>query len=117
MENEETTAEAAARETREEAHADVAGLQLYGLFNLPHISQVYVMFRGQLVGGHASAGPESLEVGLFREREIPWDALAFPVVEETLRLFFQDRRRGEFPVHVEDIIPDPDGSIRFRRLR
>lgn len=115
MENGETTAEAAARETREEANAEVTNLHLYALFNLPHISQVYVIFRGQLVGGCASAGPESLDVALFQEHQIPWDALAFPVIGETLQLFFGDRGRGEFPVHAQDIIRDPDGSVRFRR--
>jgi len=115
MENKETTAEAAARETREEAGAEVTNLHLYALFNLPHISQVYVMYRGLLVGGQARAGPESLEVALFREHRIPWDQLAFPVIGESLKLFFGDRGCGEFPVHAEDVVREPDGSIRFMR--
>ena len=40
LENNETTLEGAARETLEEAAARVKVTQLYGLFNLPHISQV-----------------------------------------------------------------------------
>src|SRR5450756_2734346 len=41
MEIHETTAQAAARETAEEAHARVEIVALYALYNLPHISQVH----------------------------------------------------------------------------
>jgi ADP-ribose pyrophosphatase YjhB (NUDIX family) len=115
MENQETTAQAAAREAREEANAEVHELALYGLFNLPHISQVYVMFRGRLRNGIASAGEESLEVQLFGESEIPWADLAFPVVRETLELYFEDRRSGRFPVRMGDIIRGPDRQVTVRR--
>lgn len=115
MENQETTQQAAARETLEEANAEVEDLRLFGLFNLPHISQVYIMFRGRLKGGRASAGAESLEVGLFAEQEIPWDELAFSVVRESLELFFEDRRTGQFDARLSDIIRGPDRKIRIQR--
>ncbi|WP_253444224.1 NUDIX hydrolase [Halomonas sp. Y3] len=105
MENAETTGEAAARETREEACAEVALQGLYAMINLPHINQVYMMFRADLVGGFA-AGPESLEVALFEEHEIPWEELAFPTIERTLRHFFKDRDGGHYPLHVSDITPE-----------
>ncbi len=70
MENAETTVQAAARETWEEACAEVDIHGLYTLINLPHINQVYMIFRAELTGGF-SAGPESLEVALFEEHEIP----------------------------------------------
>lgn len=108
MENGETTAQAAARETLEEANARVDRLSLYVLFNLPHINQVYLMFRGRLRDGRYSAGHESLEAALFTEREIPWQELAFPVIRETLRCYFDDRRAGVYRVHTGDIIPTPD---------
>ena len=72
MENQESALQAAVRETWEEAQAQVENLQLYGLYSLLHVSQVYLMFRGHLKDGQASAGVESLEVGLFTEAEIPW---------------------------------------------
>jgi len=84
MENGETTAEGAARETLEEALARVEIDRLYALFNIPHINQVYLMFRARLLDLEFAPGPESLEVALFREDEIPWQELAFPVVQETL---------------------------------
>ncbi|BAU47946.1 ADP-ribose pyrophosphatase [Sulfurifustis variabilis] len=103
LENEETTIEGAMRETLEEASARVEVKDLYTLFNLPHVNQIYVMFLGDLLDLDYGPGPESLEVDLYREEEIPWDRIAFPVVEQTLRLFYEDRRRGSFGVHTGDI--------------
>jgi len=104
MENEETAHAAAARETQEEATAEVTNMSLYTMYNLPHISQVYVMFRAQLVAGKASPGIESLEVALMDETEIPWDDLAFPVIRESLQRYFEDRREGsKFKLHYGDI--------------
>ncbi|GBE11020.1 NADH pyrophosphatase [bacterium BMS3Bbin12] len=106
MENGETVAGAAARETLEETCAEVDSCRLYALFNLPHISQVYLLFRGRLSAPRFAPGAESLEVELFTERAIPWDRLAFPVIRETLRRYFADRRTGTFPVHTGDLLPE-----------
>lgn len=105
MENGETVAQAAARETVEEARASVVDLELYGLFNIPHVNQVYIMFRGDLKTPSFAAGFESLDVRLVKEEEIPWDELAFPVIHRTLNLFFDDRKRGSFGSHMFDIEP------------
>ena len=105
MENGETVAQAAARETTEEARAQVIDLELYGLFNIPHVNQVYIMFRGNLVAPLFAAGHESLEVRLVTDNEIPWDELAFPVIHRTLDLFVNDRRTGSFGNHMYDIAP------------
>lgn len=113
MENDETTIEAAARETLEEAQARVTISGLYALFNLPHINQVYVMFRAQLLDLNFGPGSESLEVALFDEHEIPWDELAFAVVRETLRLYYADRKRGKFQQYLGDIVRGQD-AIDYR---
>ncbi|WP_313085249.1 NUDIX hydrolase [Pseudomonas sp.] len=105
MENGETVQAAAARETLEEACAQVGDLQLYTLFDLPHINQVYVFYRAELLEPVFQAGEESLEVALFREAEIPWSALAFPTVGRTLEYFFADRVQQTFPVRNEAIDP------------
>jgi ADP-ribose pyrophosphatase YjhB (NUDIX family) len=89
MENNETVAEAAAREAMEEANAKSGPLNLFGVFSMPYISQVYMIFHGALADDEISAGLESLEVGLFSRDQIPWDELAFPVVTHSLELFFE----------------------------
>ncbi len=108
MENGETTEQAAMRETEEEAGARVEITGLYGLFSIPHISQVYMLYRGTLVDGAFEAGVESLECRLFDEGDIPWEQLAFPVVKETLKRYFSDRRRGKgFPLQRGEIVKHP----------
>ncbi|KPK10858.1 MAG: ADP-ribose pyrophosphatase [Acidithiobacillales bacterium SG8_45] len=104
MENNETSIEAARRETVEEAGADVEVSGLFAVINLPHINQVYMMFRARLHEAEYSAGTESLEVKLFEENEIPWDELAFPVIEQTLKRYYSDLARGEFQLHVGDLL-------------
>lgn len=103
MENGETTPQAAQRETLEEACVRVDIQALYAVFNLPHIDQVYMMFRARLREPDFAPGAESLEVALFAEADIPWEQLAFPVIRESLRLYFADRARGDYPVRMADI--------------
>lgn len=103
MENEETVQEGAAREALEEANARVEIGELYTLYSLPHISQVYMMFLARLVDPDVSPGVESLEVKLATEDEIPWDTLAFTMVRLTLRHYFEDRKTGIFAPRLGDI--------------
>lgn len=111
MENRETTAEGAAREAMEEANARIQNMSLFSVFSIPHISQVYMMYRGELDQGYASAGHESLEVNLFREQDIPWNELAFPVMRETLKLYYADKKTGRFDTHNGDILRVDDQLI------
>lgn len=107
MELQETTAEGAARETHEEACAKVDALSLYALINVPHISQVYLIYRGALQDGAHAPGAESLETRLVAIDDIPWDELAFPTMRCTLEHYVADRARGEFGTHTDTIIwPD-----------
>ncbi|TVQ86973.1 MAG: NUDIX domain-containing protein [Chromatiaceae bacterium] len=116
MENGETLQQGAARETLEEAQARIVVGDLYSLFNLPHISQVYVLFRSRLLDLDFGPGAESLEVRLLREEEIPWDELAFAVIRESLHLYFRDRAAGRFRLHCGDIIrsQNPHKPYRLR---
>ena len=115
MELGESTIEAAARETLEEANAIVDELTLFGVYHLPHIDQVYIMFRGQLRDGQASPGQESLEVELFAEQDIPWEDLAFTVIDETLRSYFQYDSSEQHRVYMGDILRKTGGRISIRR--
>jgi ADP-ribose pyrophosphatase YjhB (NUDIX family) len=104
LENGETIFAGAARETLEEASARVDIGDLYTMISLPQISQVYVMFRARLLDLDFGPGPESLEVRLFREDEVPWEELAFRTIGRTLRNFFLDRRRGTFRTRVSTLV-------------
>ncbi|MBI5625853.1 MAG: NUDIX hydrolase [Nitrosomonadales bacterium] len=105
MENGETTIEAAARETLEEANAQVDIGELYSLYNLPYINQVHLLFRAKLLNLDFSPGVESLEVQLFSEQDIPWDTMAFRPVRYTLQHYFADRKTGAFRLHIGDLQP------------
>lgn len=103
MENGETTEQGALRESWEEARARIELYGLYTLFSLPEINQVYLLFRGELSDLDFEPGPESLEVALFHEKDIPWEELAFTVMEKTLRHYFNDKRRGVFEFRSESL--------------
>ncbi len=103
LENGETAQAGAARETLEEANARVEIGGLYSFISLPHISQIYVIFRGRLLDLDFGAGQESLEVRLFLQQQIPWDELAFRAIHYTLQRYYEDRTRGAYGVHVGEI--------------
>lgn len=105
MENGETTYHGAARETLEEANARVEVGPLYALYNIPHINQVYVLFRARLLDLDFSPGAESLETHLYSEADIPWDQVAFATVRNTLRHYYEDRKKGEYGFHMGTIEP------------
>jgi ADP-ribose pyrophosphatase YjhB (NUDIX family) len=108
MENAETTAQAAVRETEEEAGAHIALGELFTLLNVAHVHQVHLFYLARLLDLDFAAGVESLEVKLFAEHEIPWDELAFPTIRTTLELFFADRVKmregGSYGFHSQDIV-------------
>ncbi|MDP2239442.1 MAG: NUDIX hydrolase [Burkholderiales bacterium] len=105
MENGETTVQGAVRETLEEAHAQIEIGPLYALYNIPHINQVYILFRARLLSLDFKAGAETLETRLFPESEIPWEQLAFATVRNTLTHYYSDRRQGQFNFHMGTIEP------------
>jgi ADP-ribose pyrophosphatase YjhB (NUDIX family) len=103
MELGETTAEGAARETDEEAGAQIEMGPLYTLLNVSRVGQVHMYYRARLLSDRFDPGYETQEARLFNEAEIPWDEIAFRTVRETLLCYFADRRRGQFGFHTLDI--------------
>lgn len=103
MENGETLMAAAAREAVEEALATVEVDSLLAIVHVTHAHQVHVMFRARLTGPHFGVGPESLEVMLVEERDIPWGDIAFPSVDFALRRYFEDRAAGREHVHITEV--------------
>jgi ADP-ribose pyrophosphatase YjhB (NUDIX family) len=99
MENGETVQEAAARESLEEAHAQVRIGSLLAIVHVLHAHQVHMFFRAILPQADFGTAPESSEVRLFAEREVPWADIAFPSIEFTLRRYFADRAAGREDHH------------------
>ena len=103
MEQGESSAEGALRETVEEAGAHVEMQDLFTVLNVVRVGQLHLFYRARMLDTHLDPGPETIEARLFREHEVPWDEIAFRTVRETLLHFFEDRRQGHFGVHAGDI--------------
>ena len=103
LENKETIEKGSIRETKEETNAEVKTKSLYAIFDIPQIHQIYMLFLADL--GNEKYGPtsESLEVNLFKEKDVPWKSLAFPFVPIILKYFFEDYRNNSFPLRIETI--------------
>ena len=104
MENDETTAQAALRETLEEAGARVELLAPFSMISLPHVNQVHLFYCARLGELDFKPGEETLEVALYEEERIPWKEIAFRTVGLTLKHWFADRRSGAFAFHSEDLV-------------
>ncbi|MEK6805080.1 MAG: NUDIX hydrolase [Pseudomonadota bacterium] len=99
----ETSAAGAARETLEEAEAEIVDPQLLAVISVPHVSQIYLIHRAQLRAAHHAPTPESSETRLMDESEIPWDNIAFPTVWQGLKFYFADRNKGRWDIHSLDL--------------
>jgi ADP-ribose pyrophosphatase YjhB (NUDIX family) len=104
MELDETTAQGAARETDEEAGAQIEMGPLFSVLNVPRVGQVHLFYLATLLSDRFNPGYETIEARLFTEDEIPWDELAFRTVKATLERYFADRRAGRFGMHCIDIV-------------
>lgn len=100
MELGETLAEGAARETLEEACAEVQIGHLFASVDVIGAGQVHLFFTANLLGSFG-VGEESLETELFSEADIPWNDLAFKSGVFALQKYFDDRGRNHGVHHQE----------------
>ena len=103
MELGETAEQGAARETDEEAGAQIEMGPLFSLLNVRRVGQVHFFYRARLLDTVFAPGPETMEARLFHEHEIPWADLAFRTVRMTLERYFEDRKRGQFDIYCADL--------------
>jgi ADP-ribose pyrophosphatase YjhB (NUDIX family) len=103
MENDETLQQAAARESREEALAEVTIGSLLSVVHVLHAHQVHVFFRAILPAARYGVGAESLEVALVEPGKIPWEEIAFPSTDFTLRRYLEDKAAGREQHHFTSI--------------
>jgi len=102
MEIGETIAQGAARETMEEARAEVEIGHLFASVDVVQAGQLHLFFTASLVSDF-SAGDESLDVALFSEDEIPWDDIAFRSGIFALRKYFEDAGENN-GVHIHEVV-------------
>jgi ADP-ribose pyrophosphatase YjhB (NUDIX family) len=103
MELNETTAEGAMRETREEAGAHIKMGPLLTLINVQRVGQVHFFYAAQLQSTTFNPGHETMATRLVSESNIPWEHLAFRTVKETLERFFAGHASGQMQLHHFDI--------------
>ncbi|WP_366524200.1 NUDIX hydrolase [Henriciella sp.] len=111
MELGESIEEAAMREAREEACATIKIDRVLAQYTVHRIGQVQIMFRARLASD-IRPGPESLEVGLFDWKDIPWSELAFPTVVWALTHYAESRHANGFapfgnPAGTEKVTRQP----------
>jgi len=99
----ETLQSAAARESLEEAQIRVQIGSLLAITHVLHAAQVHVTFRARMLDERFGAGAESLQVGLYREDEVPWEQIAFPSITFALRCYFEDRRSASESLHFSTV--------------
>ena len=92
----ETTYQGAEREAYEEAGVTLDIGPLLAIYNLPHINQVQIFYKSALKDKTIDPGPESLEAGFFKWKDIPWEDLAFPTVRLALEAYKQSEKDPGF---------------------
>jgi len=107
--DDEDPAAAAVRECREEINAEVELTALLGVYHVAKTtasSIVGIAYRGRVVAGETlSAGPEMLEVGVFRPGELP--QVAFPSHREVLAMYAAAAARPAWPPSPAQAPPRP----------
>jgi ADP-ribose pyrophosphatase YjhB (NUDIX family) len=110
MELGESTIDGAARETDEEAGAQVEMGPLFSVISVPRVGQVHLFYLARLLSDEFDPGHETIEARLFAESEIPWEEIAFRTVRETLLRYFEDRRSSQFGVHNLEVVSGSGGA-------
>lgn len=106
LELNETVADGARREAREEVCAEIVLDRVLGIYNVPRISQVQIIYRAGLATSRYGIGEETQEVALFLWDDIPWDEIAFPSVRWALEHYRAVEGIDAFAPHC-----NPDGDV------
>ena len=101
MELGESTAQGAARETLEEACAQVEIGHLFAVVDVIDAGQIHLFYTAKLLSDF-EPGAESLECQMFAEDEIPWDEIAFHSGRYALQKYFEDAGENN-GVHVHEL--------------
>ncbi|MCR9187124.1 MAG: NUDIX hydrolase [Halieaceae bacterium] len=118
LEQDETLAEGAARELREEAGVvlPASALSFYMMGTITFINQVYVAFRARVNDEALCPGPESLDAGFFSREECPWGQVAYPEVNDSIFQAYDDLESGRFDVWHTEMTAERYQRHRVREL-
>jgi ADP-ribose pyrophosphatase YjhB (NUDIX family) len=94
MENKESIEAGALREMFEETGCEGTILNAHSMFSVLPVHQVHFCFLVKMNSLTWHLTPESTEIQLFTEDEIPWDDIAFASNTFAIKKYFQDRKQG-----------------------
>lgn len=100
MENEETIEQGAVREVLEETGLEVDIQVLHTVFSVPKSNQVYLIFLASTLEGKFELTEESVEIGFFQEKDVPWTEIAFSSNTFALEKYFEKETAKTASVHV-----------------
>jgi ADP-ribose pyrophosphatase YjhB (NUDIX family) len=105
MERGETMAEGAAREVWEETGIRLAprDLEFYMTGTITFINQVYIGFRASVACEDCEPGQEALAAAFYSREECPWDEVAYPEVNDSIRRAYDDLERGRFGIYQAEM--------------
>ncbi len=105
MERGESLAEGAAREVWEEAGIRLApeNLEFYMSGTITFINQVYIAFRARVDTESCQPGEEVLAAAFCSRDECPWDQLAYPAVNDSIRQAYDDLEQGRFGLYQAEM--------------
>ncbi len=95
----------AQREAKEEAGIHCEPQDLYVLYNIPHIGQVYMLFLCKMTSQEIEIGPETLAAEWVPYDQIDPAILAFSSIRFTLSHFESDFKDGHFPIRYGAYTP------------
>ena len=110
LENKETTEQGAQREAYEEATITIETKNILVIYDIPHISQIQIIYFAIMKQPSHSPGIESLETTMVSENEVPYKELAFPTVTSAIKLGFERLKNPNQPFRHEIIEPKLPGT-------
>ena len=100
MENKESIEDGALREMFEETGCEGTILGVHSVFTVLPVNQVHTCFLVQMKNLNYHLTPESTEIKLFAEKDIPWGDIAFISNTFALKRYFEDRQSGLRKTHL-----------------
>ena len=99
LENGESLAEGAIRESQEEALFTPLLGPMLAIVDVVHANQVDIFFRAGLTDNCFGPGVESLDVKMFSLDDIPWDEMAFKTGKIALKAQIEKKKNDFEPIY------------------